>query len=102
MFSVEFRRGVLFIRLKGRLNNEFYLTKINDIIREFGIRYVVLNLNRINNISLNNVEDIIKYNNILKKENKLLIICDTNNYRKRLFKDIPLRVSNEIDVFSFI
>lgn len=98
----EFRKGVLFVRLVGRIDNEGYLEDINSLIEEIGIQYIVLNLSNLNNVSLESVEHIIQYyKNILKKK-KTLLICDTNEFRNRLFKNIIPKIDNELEAFSLI
>ena len=51
----EYKKGVLFVRLVGRIDNEGYLKKINWLIEEIGIKFTVLNLTKISNISLENI-----------------------------------------------
>ena len=77
---MEFRRGILFIRLKGDLNKN----TIKGVIDE-DFKYVVLNLNKIRK----NIE----------YEDGKLIICDKYNTTSRLLKDIP-KISNEYDAFK--
>lgn len=100
--STEFRKGVLFVRLVGRIDNESYLENINHIIEKFGIRYIVLNLNDLNGVSLDSIDHIINYNNQILKKKKHLLICDCNNIRNRLFKDIIPNIRCEIEAFSLI
>ncbi|MCI6266670.1 MAG: STAS domain-containing protein [Erysipelotrichaceae bacterium] len=100
--STEFRKGVLFVRLVGRIDNEGYLEKINNIIDQMGIQCIVLNLNNLNDVSLDSIDHIIKYNNEILKKNKQLLICDANNIRNRLFKKIIPNIISEIEAFSLI
>jgi len=100
--STEFRKGVLFIRLAGRIDNEGYLKSINHLVDTIGIRYIVLNLSNLNDVSLEDVKHIINYNKKILEKKKLLLICDTNQVRDRLFKNIIPKVNCEIEAFSLI
>ena len=97
--STEFRKGVFFVRIVGRIDNEGYLEDINNIIEQVGIKNIVLNLNELNDISLESINHIMNYNNKVLKEKKQLFICDAKNIRNRLFSKIP-NISNEIEAFS--
>lgn len=98
--NTEYRKGVLFVRLRGRFDNNYFLTTINYLINHFGISIIVLNLSELEYISLENIEYINNQNkNILKKKKKLLI-CD-KEIRNNLFNNIT-KITNEIDAFSLI
>ena len=78
---MEFRRGILFIRLKGDLNKN----TIKGVIDE-DFKYVVLNLDNMYSIDSYSIKYINK-------------ICDKYNTTSRLLKDIP-KISNEYDAFK--
>ncbi len=100
--STEFRKGVLFVRLKGRIDNEGYLERIQTLVDSIGIRYIVFNLNELNDVSLDSIKHIMNYNKILLEKKRKLVICDASNIRNRLFKNIIPNINNEIDAFSLI
>ena len=100
--STEFRKGVLFVRLAGRIDNDSYLESINKLIEDIGIRYVVLNTNNLRAIDVDSINDIIEYNKKILKDQRRLLICDANNSRKRIFSDNIQKISCEIDAFSLI
>lgn len=100
--STEFRKGVFFVRLGGRIDNEGYLDRINILIETMGIRYIVLNLSGLNDVSLESIQHIIKYNKHLLKKKKLLLICDASDIRDRLFRKIIPKIKSEIEAFSLI
>lgn len=102
-FSTEYRKGVLFIRLIGRIDdNAGYLNNIEDLINNFGIKYIVLNLDNISYVSLESIEHIMKYNKEILKKKKHLLICDSNQRRNRIFKNIIPYIKNELEAFSLI
>ena len=98
----EYRKGILFIRLIGRLVDSDYLNQIDCLVNEFGIKCVVLNINNINCISLEDINHIKKYNNRILKKKKYLLICDSNIQRSRIFKNIIPNINSELDAFSLI
>lgn len=100
--STEFRKGVFFIRLVGRIDNGSYLKEISKLVEYFGITYIVFNISDLNNISLEIIKHIIQYQKQMLEKNKILVICDINQKRNRLFKNIIPRISNELEVFSYI
>lgn len=100
--STEYRKGVLFIRLIGRIDENGDLSNINDIIDDFGIKYIVLNLSGLNDVSLESIEHIIKYNNKVLKKKKHLLICDSNQGRNRIFENIIPKINSELEAFSLI
>lgn len=100
--STEFRKGVLFVRLAGRIDNDSYLESINKLIEDIGIRYVVLNTNNLRAIDVDSINDIIEYNKKILKDQRRLLICDANNSRKRIFSNNIQKISCEIDAFSLI
>ena len=101
--STEYRKGVLFIRLIGRMDdNAGYLDNIDDLINNFGIKYIVLNLDNLSYVSLENIKHIMNYNNKILKKKKHLLICDSNQIRNRIFKNIIPKINNELEAFSLI
>lgn len=91
---MEFRKGILFIRLKGDLNKN---TVKGIIDRDF--KYIVLNINdmySIDSYSINYLNNA--YRKISCTSGKL-IICDKFNTSDRLLKEIP-RIDNEFDAFK--
>lgn len=98
--NIEFRKGVLFVRLDGKIEDESYLKKINNLIEKIGIKYIVLNIENIEYFDINSINQIIKYNKKILKKKRKLLICDNNN-RNRIFNSIP-SIKCEIDAFSLI
>lgn len=100
--STEYRKGVLFIRLMGRIDDNDYLKQVDDLVNELGIRCIVLNFDDIKCISLECVDHIKKYNKEILKKKKYLLICASNPRKKRIFKNIVPNISRELDAFSLI
>ena len=97
----EYRKGVLFVRLVGRIDNEGYLKNINQLVNDVGIKFIVLNISSLDGISLKNIYYIKKYIKVFKRKKCLLLICDENDLLVSLFKSFE-KIPSEIDAFSFI
>lgn len=91
--SMEFSKGILFIRLKGDLNKD----TIKGIIKK-DFRYIVLNIDNMYSIDSYSIKYLNKiyqeYNNYGK-----MIICDKFNISRKLLKDIP-KIDNEREAFK--
>ena len=74
----------------------------DEVVEKIGIRYIILNMNKIESVSLECINHIKKYNNKLLKKKKYLLICDSNSRRRRLFKNIISNIDSELDAFSLI
>lgn len=92
--NFEFSKGILFIRLKGDLN-ENTIKELN--IKDF--KFIVLNINNmysIDSYSIKYLDSI--YKNIKSKDGKI-IICDKMNISKKLLKNIP-KINKEYDAYK--
>ena len=97
--DTEFRKGIFFIRLNGRLDNYENLDKVNSIIENIGIKYVVLNTSNLIMLDVNTINYIVNYNDRILKSKRHLLICDNNIKRKRIFNNIP-KIDCEIEAFT--
>lgn len=67
---MEFRKGILFVRLYGILDSstiKIFDDEVKEVIIESGIKYVVLNVENLKKISEEGVKDIRHLKKILKK-----------------------------------
>lgn len=67
---MEFRKGILFVRLFGILNSstiDEFKSQVKEVIIESGIKYVVLNTSNLEAISKEGVQEIKSLKKILKK-----------------------------------
>lgn len=75
--DLEFRKGILFVRLFGLMNDANYL-EVEKIMREYivekEVKYVVLNLDNMKVKSMHAYNMIIKYNSFIKINHGSLII----------------------------
>lgn len=91
---MEFRKGILFIRLKGDLNKNTIKGLIED-----DFKYIVLNLDNMYSIDSYSIKYINRIYKNIECENGRLIICDKFNITSKLLKDIP-KIKNEYDAFK--
>lgn len=92
--NMEFRKGILFIRLKGDLNKN----TIKKVTFE-DFKYVVLNLDNMYSIDSYSIKYLNKIYKNIEYEDGKLIICDKFNITSRLLKDIP-KINDEYDAFK--
>lgn len=67
---MEFRKGILFVRLFGVLDNTTINTfdkEVKEVIIKAGIKYVVLNVDNLKNISEDGIKEIKRLKKILTK-----------------------------------
>ena len=98
----EYKKGVLFVRLVGRIDNEGYLKDINYLIEEIGIKFTVINITKLNDITKDNMSQIITNIKLLKKKKHLLFICDENRLKNKYFIETIPKLNHEIEAFSLI
>ena len=96
---MEFRKGVLFVRLYGDFNDQSLDTfnkEVKEVIISSGIKYVVLNVRNLDSITNEGVTEIKRLRKILKKTNGELFLF--GGEVKELKKLVNLE--NELKVFE--
>lgn len=80
--DIEFRKGVLFVRLEGILNNET-VNKLNrevlDTIKINGIKYIVFNLENLYYIDMEGISAIMNHYNLINSYHGKSLICGICN-----------------------
>ena len=97
---IEYRKGILFLRLSGRFNNKKLKDTIDYLIYQLGLNVIALNLSELEYISLDDIKLINNQNKIILKKKKKLLIID-KEIRHNLFKQIKV-LTTEIETFSLI
>ena len=86
--GTEFRKGILFVRLKGDLNKDtiYKLNKrVTSVVKESGIRNIVFNFERLRSIDTKGINSILYNYELCKKNKGKSLLCGNNdNIRKRL------------------
>lgn len=109
--NMEYRKGILFVRLSGELDNETSPKvdkEVSNMIDQGGIKYLVFNIENLDSIDMSGIDMMMKnYNMILNNKGKA-IVCGLNNelvrYRienSRLLKYM-YETSNELAAFNIV
>ena len=105
---IEFRRGILFIRISGVITKDTfqkYNDEINNMIKVNGIKKVVLNLEKAKEIDLKGI-NLLYYTYEIVKENKgeLYFTNINDNIKHRINKSHILKyvkiIENELVSYS--
>lgn len=101
--NLEFRKGVLFVRLNGSLNDKDSLDNINSLINEVGFKYIVFNVDNLKCIDMEGIHCILDYQEKLLKNHGKLLLCESNKILSdKIFKNRIPNISNEIQAFDLI
>mgnify|MGYP001625492538 CR=1 FL=1 len=96
---MEFRKGVLFVRLYGDFNDQSLDTfnkEVKEVIIESGIKYVVLNVENLNSITNEGVTEIKRLRKIIKKmDGEFFLFGGEVKELKKL-----VNLENELKVFE--
>lgn len=96
---MEFRRGVLFVRLYGIFNNttlEIFNKDVKEVIISSGIKYVVLNMNGVSELSSDAIRAIKRLRKIItSNDGDFFLISGEIKELKKLVK-----LENELNVFE--
>lgn len=102
--DIEYKKGVLYVRVSGVLIsskiNKFE-SEIIPLLLGLDSKYVTLNLNGVDLIDKNGINSIIKLSNIVSKNEGKLVICNINDNIKSNFDnsdifDYCFKAKNEI------
>lgn len=79
---MEFKKGILFIRLQGNLtksSNSEFRNIVFPIVLKNEFKYIVLNFSNLNTIDEKGIESLIDLNNIVGSWKGKTSICNLNN-----------------------
>lgn len=109
--NMEFRKGILFVRLKGNLdkNTVFKLNKeVTNLILTNGIRNTVINLNELKTIDIKGINSLFYLYELSNKYSGISMICGLENdkvfnkvKKSRLLKYM-FKTNSEIDALKYI
>ena len=88
--GTEFRKGILFVRLKGHLNKDT-ISKLNkrvtNVVKENGIRNIVFNFTNLKSIDIKGINSIFYNYELCKNNDGRSMFCGNNDkIRNRLKK----------------
>ena len=104
--DLEFNKGILFVRLDGKLNrNTSY--KINNylvpVILKHKIKYLVFNLYNVEDIDESGIDAILNTKFAIRNNKGLIYLCETNkNLNRKIHKLHIKKVENEISACNII
>ena len=109
--NIEFRKGIMFVRLTGELNKKT-VSKLNyevtDLVKDNGIRNIVLNLKEIVNIDIKGINALLYNYELCKKNRGKILLCGLTNemVREKIKNNRILRYikesSNELSALDII
>lgn len=108
--TTEFRKGILFVRLKGRLTKDTVYKlnkKVTRIIKENGIRNVVFNLSKLKAIDMKGISTLLYNYELCKKNDGRSLLCGNNSNIDRKLKKTRLlnyiyEISDELSAIKII
>ena len=80
--NMEFRKGILFIRLNGALIKDTVPTlekEVTSLIKENGIRNVVFNMENLLSIDMNGISSLYSNFELCKNNHGTSILCSLEN-----------------------
>ena len=86
--GTEYRKGILFVRLRGHLNKDT-ISKLNKrvtrIVESNGIRNIVFNFSNLKSIDIKGINTIFYNYELCRKNNGKSLMCGNNDkIRKKL------------------
>ena len=80
--GTEFRKGILFVRLKGHLNKdtvEKMNKRVTNIVKENGIRNIVFNFTNLKSIDIKGINAIFYNYELCKNNDGVSLFCGNND-----------------------
>lgn len=87
--NMEFRKGILFVRLNGELTKKTY-AKLNEevtsLVKENGIRNIVFNVSQLDEIDMKGISFLYYNYELVTLNNGKILVCGLNseNVKHRL------------------
>ena len=109
--NFEFRRGVLFRRLRGVLTKNTIKkmdSEVTTLIRDKGIRNVVFNVSGLDKIDLKGISRLFYNYELCKRNRGVSLLCCVNNdnihdkIRSARLLKYMVDVNDELSAFNFI
>jgi len=87
--TTEFRKGILFVRLKGSLNKDtvsILNEKVTNLVNRVGIRHVVFNVEKLSGIDYKGIHALLYNYEIVKRNNGNIFLCGGNEKVDKILK----------------
>lgn len=91
--DMEYRKGILFIRIKGSLTRKYinkFENEILPIVLKQGMKYIVINLENLNEIDNYGLETLSNLYEIIKRNKGRTSLCNVSDYIKERIKSSDL------------
>jgi len=109
--NMEYRKGILFVRLEGELNKDTSFKieeEIGKMLSEGGIKYLVFNIENLRSIDMEGINAMLKNNDIVCKNQGKAFVCGLKNELVKLrivnsrLLNYMSETSNELGAFNII
>lgn len=104
--DLEFNKGILFVRLKGKLlrKNSYKITNyLNPVLKKHKIKYLVYNFFFLEDIDSSGIDAIINTKYIIKNNKGKIRMCEINDNIKNKIKMTRLaRISSELAAYKLL
>ena len=104
--DLEFNRGILFVRLKGKLlrKSSYKINNyLNPVLKKHKIKYLVYNFFFLEDIDASGIDAILNTKYIIKNNKGKIRMCEINNNIKEKIKGARLaRITNELAAFQLL
>lgn len=103
--DMEFKKGILFVRLEGSLNKrniEKFNNEVIPVVLKHGLKFVVVNLDKVNTIDTNGIESLMELNEIVSEFDGKTTLCSLTNsnvktsLRESDYNNLFYETSNEL------
>ena len=108
--NMEFRKGILFIRLTGDLNIKtinIFNEEVIPVILKHGLKYIVVNLDKLDKIDVSGIETLMNLNELVSRWDGKASLCSVNKSIKNNFTQLDSKFYdasdelNALEVFGF-
>ncbi len=95
--NMEFKKGVLFIRLDGSLDNisiDKFNNEVLSLVLNNGLKQIVVNLDKVYNIDEKGIDGLLNLSEIVSSFNGKTTLCSLTNKKVK-------SLINKINTFNF-
>ena len=102
----EYKNNILYVRLKGNLisKNSYKLNNyLLPVLEKYKIKYLVYNLNNLENMDLKGRDAILHSKYIIKRNKGKILLCQENGKVAEFLKGLRLiKIKNERDALALL
>lgn len=108
---LEFRKGILFVRLRGELTKQtisIFYEQVTDIIEKNGLHNIVINMEYLSLIDFKGMNALLYCYELSKRNKGETMICSIHNesIKNKLYRggilNYLIEIKNELDVLEKI